>query len=197
MRNLLILLLGLSLGYINNSRAEEVSISADNAITPEVVEEVAIENSEQLNNISENSEKKPEVEILHHIEHQQVPLPQCDDKKLEEAANDFITAYLDKSTIMLRRRYFILHNLDKFAEEKVANYKTSSTRPVSDVIASIKVNKGIAEENIRLCKNQSKDKFAGKLYLIIFPQEEAFAVNIVNLIDSNKDQSETYFVYTN
>ncbi len=125
------------------------------------------------------------------IETKQVQLPQCTDKKLHAAVKEFVAGYFagnaDKNVRFRRRRHFITHNLDGFATENVANYKTESTRPVSDVIADVKINKGVAENNLRLCKSQSPNADVKNIYLLIYPEAAAFRCVMINLAGEQKD----------
>lgn len=202
MRNLLVLILSLVLSTFN-AYAEE---TPEPATAENVAEEVAApeENNVQKatidpKEISSEPEKKPELEVVHQIERKMIPMPACDDETLLKRSSEFIGAYFEananEGTLYRRRRYFILHNLDKFQTENVANYKTAATSPVSDIIADIKTNHGVAEENMRLCKNISSDKFAGKIYLLIYPEEEGYRVHVINLLDKQTTNEEASFIY--
>lgn len=217
MRRILILLLSVLLNFSAEVQAEE-----DIAETPQIVEEeqekaqlnsqMKVEETE--NNMDLSGKENPgvdelvvsspqiEVEVEKSLPVQEINLPSCEDEKLLELAKDYITSYFENSknegTLYRRYRHFILHNLNQFIEVNVANYKTAQAAPVSDMIADIKVNKGIMEENIRLCKNQSKDRYAGKMYMIIYPKEaESFQVDLVNLTPNKSENKNTGFVFTN
>lgn len=169
-----------------------------------VSEKTEDSNTEHDNNvtaadISSLPVPQTEYEEVKELTIEKVSLPDCEDKKLIETTESYIKEFFDKvpneGTIYRRRRYFILKNLDKFKEENIANYKTAETSPVSDIIADIKVNKGIAEENMRLCKNQSKDQYAGKVYILIYPDENEIKVRVINLVVKQTIGIETTFVY--
>lgn len=146
-----------------------------------------------------NSPKKAEYEEIREIPKNIVVPPSCEDEKLQQETikyvNDYFNLTKNEGTLYRRRRYFVMHNLDKFKEENIANYKTEATSPVSDIIASIKVNKGIDEENMRLCKNTSKDKFAGDIYLVIYPEQEGFRTQVINLVPKQRIDDEASFYY--
>lgn len=151
--------------------------------------------------ISVTQEPKVEYEEVRKVEREIIPLPACDDEKLIKEAFDYIKKYFDtvpnEGTVYRRRRYFILNNLDKFKEVNVENYKTAATSPVSDIIADVKVNKGIVDENLRLCKNQSPDKYAGEVYALIYPVEQGYEVRLINLSVKQTIGKETSFIYKN
>jgi len=220
-----ILSLCLSFGLVFPVWAEDENVTEENAIAEQVTErtpqaepqeqiaeteqtpEIAVEQDIQEKkeiledaDISLNKEKKPEFEVVYQVEKNLQTLPACSDEKLQISAKEYIKKYLDETlnqgTIFRRHKYFVLHNLDKFAEENIADYKTAATSPVSDMIAHAKMNKGIIEENMRLCKNTSANKYAGKIFLLIYPEDENnYRVNVINLARTQIGQSETTFTY--
>ena len=138
-------------------------------------------------------------EIIRKIEKEIIPLPSCDDKKLIEQTREFVIEYYTKNISQnvfdRRRKHFVIKNIDKFAQENIANYKTEKQRPVSDVLINLKINKGIIDENLKLCKNNSKNKEASDVYLIIHPENTGYRVHIVNLkLDYNVEE-DVSFVY--
>ena len=146
-----------------------------------------------VSSVVENiSSDKPVAEIItYEVKKEILPLPTCDDNKLIEKTREFIKEYYsksnDNSVVHRRKKHFVLNNLNKFTKENVANYKTESTRPVSDVIAELKVNEKIIEENILLCKNTSKDKYASNIYLLAHPYKKGYKVFLLNLDDKVRD----------
>ena len=184
----------LSVGMmVESSQAQEVE---ENMPKAESVIQEATLNKDEINSVAE---RKPEAEVVHKIENKVVSLPPCNDKKLYENNIEFIRDYFDKvadiSTLQRRRRHFIINNLANFDEENIANYQTSATSPVSDYIAEVKVNNGLTDENLRLCKNTSKDMFAKDLYLLIYPENEGYRVQVINLMPSLEKYEKLSFEY--
>lgn len=136
--------------------------------------------------------------IVHQVEKQIIPMPTCQDEKLISATKEFISEFYkddtNKNVKERRHRYFLTHNLDKFSKENIANYKTEDTKPVSDIIADRKINKSIAEENMLLCKNQSANEEAGKLFLLIYPEADGYRVEAINL-ELKPSGKDTSFLY--
>lgn len=208
MKKLLILLLVIFLNSAYETQAEEGSLE-DNALSEQEADshESEMDTSENENTLPEeinelsNKEafSKTEVEINRSLEQKKINMPLCDDENLLEVTKDYIVSYFRKSqnegTLYRRYRHFILQNINQFREENIANYKSAQTRPVSDIITDIKINKGVAEENIRLCKNYSKDRFAGKMYMIIYPSEaNVFQVQLINLTPQKNETAN--FIFT-
>lgn len=178
---------------------DETVSEEQNQEPKEGVSEELMEQVEQENAL--DTPKKTEYEEIREVAEEIIPLPACDDERLRKEAfkyiNDYFNLASNEGTLFRRRRYFVLHNLDKFKEENIANYKTEETSPVSDMIAATKINKGIAEENLRLCKNTAKDKFAGKIFLLIYPEQNGVRTRVINLVDKQRIDDEASFFYEN
>jgi len=211
---ILLMLLGFDINGISLAMAEEnEDINLINENTNEQVNNKAEQQSEEnieindetseisAKDISSEPEANVEYEKIVKVEREVTSLPLCDDEKLIKETSDYIKKYFDsipnEGTIYRRRRYFILNNLDKFKEVNIEDYKTAETSPVSDIIADVKVNKGLVDENIRLCKNQSSDKYAGQIYALIYPAEDGYEVHLINLSIKQTVGKETSFIYKN
>ncbi len=147
---------------------------------------------------AEETEITAQDVIVHQVEKQIIPMPTCQDEKLMSATKEFISEFYkdntNKNVKERRHRYFLIHNLDKFSKENIANYKTEATKPVSDIIADRKINKSIIEENMLLCKNQSENEEAGKLFLLIYPEADSYRVETINL-ELKPSGKDTSFLY--
>ena len=146
----------------------------------------------EVSSIVENIDPDKNIEqdvITYEIKKEILPLPTCDDEKLMQKTKEFIENYykqnINKSVIERRKRYFILRNLNNFTKENIANYKTEKSRPVSDIIAELKVNENIIEENMLLCKNQDINKYVDSIYLLVYPHKNGYKVFLLNLDDNN------------
>ncbi len=150
-------------------------------------------------NNEEDSGNSQQNEIVHKIEKEIIPLPDCGNQKLIEKTKEFVIEYYKKNIFQnifdRRKRHFVIDNIDKFVEEDIANYKTEKQRPISDMIIDLKVNKGVIEENLRLCKNSSKNKEASNVYLVIHPENDNFKVHVINLKSKYNIKEDVSFVY--
>ncbi len=148
---------------------------------------------------AEPAAQEPGEVVVHKVEKQLHVLPSCDDTKLLTAVKGYIAAYFDKnkegSAVFRRRRYFIMHNLADFAKENIANYKTETSRPISDIIIDLKINHNVLEENMLLCKNQSQYDAPGKIYLLVHPEGNGYRVYVINLQKPETPLDEISFVY--
>lgn len=144
-------------------------------------------------------EPQPFETIVRTVEKNIIPLPDCNDKKLLAEAKAFVTAYYqkydNKGVMFRRRRHFILNALQNLNTENVANYKTQDARPVSDIIAELKVNQGVLEENMLLCKKQMSIKGVKDIYLLVYPSDGGYKVHVLNLDPKRADGYENVFEY--
>lgn len=214
-----LLILFLSLCFISPTYAGDV-VSKENvpeATVAEVQEELTVTeeqslatnkmNSEEFFKQAEqenvlNAEKKPEVEIIHKIEAKHFSLPACDDKKLYEETKKFIDSYFtnlaSKGTLFRRRHYFVIKSLESFSMEDVAAYKTTAKPTVANAIANIEVNLGLNDDNLRLCKSTSQNKYTKNIYLLIYPKDDGYVVQVLNLLDRHQeDYNDISFFYKN
>ena len=171
--------------------------------TPVFAEEADTEISGELikqideGNITD-AEKQPEIEIIHKVEHKVTPLPECNNPILYEKTKEFLNTYFERlgnlGTLYRRRYYFVLHNIDKFVKEDIAAYKTA--KKFMAKYDTPGVNFSLSDDNLRLCKNTSENKYAKDVYLLIFPKDDGYIVQILNLMDRQaKDDLDISFFY--
>lgn len=169
-----------------------------NSSIVEVSQTAEVSSSENTSAVQDVSETF--ATIVRTVEKDIKPLPQCNDEKLLAEARDFVTKYYQKNEnmgVMFRRhRHFVLKALQsEFEQENVANYRTQETRPISDIIAELKVNQGVAEENIILCKKQISIKGMKDIYLLVYPVEEGYKVHVLNLNPKREKTPDSSFIY--
>ncbi|MBO5038099.1 MAG: hypothetical protein J6C85_01385 [Alphaproteobacteria bacterium] len=164
--------------------------------TPEVIKELEALPVATKQNVTE---PEPEETILHTVKKKIIPIPECHSPKLLNSAREHIATFLrtsaTNSTLFRRRRHFILKSLDAFTTENIADYKTSAQSPVSDIIVDLKMNGGVLEENMRLCKNENINQAERPLFLLIWPEDGKYKVRIINLSDKRYVNLETSFIY--
>lgn len=188
----LLLSLLISFFVVSGVSAEE-TVGIENNILPATEEQTASADKQMA------EQAEGDVVVIRKVEKTIVPLPTCSDEKLVAQTRQYISEYFAENeggnSYQRRRRHFILNNLDKFEAENVANYKTEATRPVSDIIADLRVNHNVLEENMRLCKNISPNKEAAKVYLLIYPAENGYNVTVINLKEQRQKDEQTSFYY--
>ncbi len=149
--------------------------------------------------VEANSDNEPIKKIItYEVKKEVLPLPTCSDDKLIEKTKEFVRSYYDQnsndnSVVYRRKKHFVLKSLNDFTKENVANYKTEKSRPISDVIAELKVNEKVIEENILLCKNNSQDKYSNNIYLLAYPKGKGYKVFVLNL--DKKQHMNNFFEY--
>lgn len=151
------------------------------------------------NDVVLSNENTPEEVFVREIKREIIELPLCSDSKLIEQAKNTIIDYYEKTQLSnisdRRRKHFILDNINNYSPENIENYKSEKARPVSDIIVDLKINKSVLEENMRLCKNLSKNKQASDVYLLIFADDTNTKVKIINLKKKQSIDDDISFIY--
>lgn len=109
-----------------------------------------------------------------------VALPDCGDSRLTNNVLQRIAQYYashPNNTIIEKRRQILLQkNLRNFKDIDIDTFSAKENIKIADKLISYKINKGLNSSDIRLCKSTSSQP----LYLIIYPQNNIYTVEIVN-----------------
>lgn len=109
-----------------------------------------------------------------------VAKPECQNPRLLQKVLERITSFYGQnpsnSIIDKRRQILMLKNLRNFQEVEIASFDPNENYAVSDQIISYKINKGLKEEEMRLCRSS----FQRPIYLLIYPHNNFYTVEIIN-----------------
>lgn len=151
---------------------------------------------------AEEAETSENVNIIHtpeYIPQEEIVdpnIPACNDEKLIEAIKKEVSQYLAKqssgSIIAKRNRNLVMKYLDTFNEKDVENFDNQENYLVADTLIMLKLNKRISSKNIRLCVTEGKKT----LYILIYPEDFRYNVEIINLNPSNSSKGNFSFLYT-
>ena len=113
-----------------------------------------------------------------------VSKPSCGDKKLTDKVLVRIAQYYKKnpqrSIMDLRHQNLLLKNLESFEKVDLTRFSPQENYAVSDKLIEYKINRGIKEEDMQLCRSQNENK----IYLLIYPENNFYTVEILNFADS-------------
>ena len=111
-------------------------------------------------------------------------LPACNDTNLvaglHQALKDYYAANTDTSLIEQRYRRLMLQNLAHFEEVPIKNLTPKDNYLLADHIIMAKINLGVTEAEMRLCRNLAQGKET-PLYLLIYPVKKGLMVEALNL----------------
>lgn len=111
-------------------------------------------------------------------------LPVCNNADLvsglRQALKDYYAANADSSLIEQRHRRLMLQNLAHFEEVPIKSLAPKDNYLLADHIIMAKINLGVAEAEMRLCRNLAQGKET-PLYLLIYPVEKGLMVEVLNL----------------
>lgn len=173
--------LSLVLALAGNVKANEQEPEVQEEAQVAVVEETAIEPAE-----AEDLEIKAN------------PRPECSDKKLAEKVVETLVAYQKEhpaTTQIDRRRDILLRrNLTSFEEVAVEGFTSKQDFNVANAIIMTKINKGLEDKDLRLCKGKGIAG-ASKVYVLLYPVGEGNVGEIINLQSSGKEIKTLSFIY--
>lgn len=109
-----------------------------------------------------------------------VAKPECDNPRLLQKVLERIALFYKQhpvnNIIDNRRQTLMLKNLRDFKEVDIASFEPKENYSVSDQIIAYKINKGIKDKQMRLCRSS----LPRAIYLLIYPQNNFYTVEIIN-----------------
>ncbi len=162
-----ILMLSINISYAASTepqkKGEEISSN----------EETGIELSrKQLQSVvNENSFFSDKPAVFH---------PSCDNPRLLEKVLARIEQYYKEtpspSIVDKRRQALMLRQLETFVPVDVNSFPPKENYAVADRLIDIKINDGIKSQDLSLCKSKGERE----IYLLIYPQDSFYTVEIIN-----------------
>ncbi|MCX4349680.1 MAG: hypothetical protein OSJ76_07860 [Alphaproteobacteria bacterium] len=125
-------------------------------------------------------------------------LPACADSRLKELVLAKVHEYHSEhpvSSILEKRRQALLYkNVQQFAEVSAEGFTSKQDFNVANKLLMVKINNGLDNQELRLCKNEGAGK-AGEIYLLIYPYGFDIRVSILNFVPQVSGQDEFYINY--
>lgn len=126
------------------------------------------------------------------------PRPECSDKRLSEKVIEALVAYQKEhpSTMQIDRRRDILlrRNLTNFEEVAVEGFTSKQDFNVANAIIMTKINKGLEDKDLRLCKGKGLAG-AARVYVLLYPVGEGNVGEIINLKSAGEDIQNLSFIF--
>ncbi len=123
-----------------------------------------------------------------------IELPSCEDAKILEKVIAKIKDYQAQkpvnNIIEKRQRILILKKLQNFSQVEISPYKNGAYFYVADEVLKTKINKQVAEKDMRLCIDNNES-----LFLLIYPENGDYRVEILNFVSPTKDGNNFYVFY--
>ncbi len=122
-------------------------------------------------------------------------LPRCDAPALMEALNAKVAEYYAgqpaENITTRRRQALILKNMEKFEEIDITSFQPSDNYQVANLIMMKKMNLGLVEADMRICKNEA-DSILSEVYLLIYPDNGMARASLINF--TNNSANREFFV---
>ena len=125
-------------------------------------------------------------------------LPECNDEKLQRLLDEKIEEYYRKtppdSLIEKRMQQLILRNFHSFEAVDTSNFGPEDDRRVANKLISAKINNGLSDNEIRLCRTQSDSKLP-IVYLLIYPENFTYIVEVINFVNYSPSYRDFIVIY--
>lgn len=201
MRSLMLLILGLGLVFPCFARAQETPAAETQAAEPApAVEELPFE--EVI--IPTAEEADAEIQVIDGSEEigirpkEAFALPQCDNEpmiaKIIAKVNAYNKEHPVASIMEKRNQALMLKNLRHFTEADPANFTAEQNFNVANKILMTKINYGLDDSDLRLCKNAGRGK-AADIYLLIYPMWGNVYVSIINFVPQTSEKDDFFIIY--
>lgn len=109
-----------------------------------------------------------------------IVMPECDNVRLHalvlKKIEDYFSIEHASSVIEKRNQILLLRNFNKYEMLDTNNFSTKENTTVADKIITYKINKGLDNDKIRICRSYSERP----IYLFIYPTGNSFIAEIVN-----------------
>lgn len=126
------------------------------------------------------------------------PRPECSDEKLAKKVVETLISYQKEhpSTTQIDRRRDILlrRNLTSFEEVAVEGFTSKQDFNVANAIIMNKINKGLEDSDLRLCKGKGIAG-ASNVYILLYPVGEGNVGEIINLKSAGEDIQNLSFIF--
>ncbi len=136
-----------------------------------------------------------ETTLKDNAEHQ--ALPTCNDKKLHELLTAKISEYYQKHTAVSqlekRMQKLLSRNMNNFNEVDIASFSPQDNIYVANKLMSIKINDGLENKEIRLCRTDSIPNLP-IVYLLIYPDNYYYMIDIINFAGTSSNR-EFFVIY--
>lgn len=179
----LFLLIGLLLSF--PVYAEELSETEQIATTEnETVQTVEQATVEEVDPLAPDVIEEEEV-VVEQVPQEQI-LPSCDDETLLQTVSNLLHEYDAENPVESlydkRQRALQLKYLNNYEEDQVAGYTSAQNQEVADKLLMTKINEGLDDEEIRLCKSKlDKNSRFKPVYVIVYQDKVGLMqVSILN-----------------
>lgn len=125
-------------------------------------------------------------------------LPECNDAKLKDLVREKIVSHFAstnrRSLVDQRRQKLLLRNLEQFKEISVASFPRKENYWVADNILMTKINDGLKDEDLRLCRSSFSGRIA-PIYLLLHPENYQRVVDIINFVPQSGKGKDFFIIY--
>jgi len=136
----------------------------------------------------------PEPEIVEDIQASPT-LPSCQDENVQQHVTQLLEEYNKEhpvhSIYEKRQRTLQIRLANHFEEQPVTGFTSRQNRSVADKLLITKINNGLNDSEIRLCKSNAKGTEFKPVYLMIYNHHQKTELHILNFLDNPAEELKT------
>ena len=129
---------------------------------------------------------------------QVLALPSCQDERLlaqvKELLEEYDAEHPVSSIYDRRQRIMKMRFATSYEEEQVSGFTSKNNRVVADKLLMTKINNGLNDNEIRLCKSNKKSEQFSPIYLMIYPHANEWVVEVLNLLENSGEELKVTFM---
>lgn len=123
-------------------------------------------------------------------------LPSCQDEKVIMQAKELLESYNREhpvnSLYEKRQRALQLKNISAYKEEAVAGYTSKKNEIVANKLLMTKINQGLTDDEIRLCRSVNQNARFHSIYLMMYANNDnQVELYILNFLDNPNEELKT------
>ena len=124
--------------------------------------------------------------------------PDCNDGRLQRLLDEKIAEYYRKtppsSLLEKRMQKLILRNFNDFEPVDTSSFTTDDNLRVANKLLTVKINNGLEDNEIRLCRTRGNSKLPA-VYLLIYPENYYYMVDVINFVNYSPTHKDFFVIY--
>jgi len=137
---------------------------------------------------------EPEIEIQ---EQKTGILPSCEDERVLQQVQALLEEYNQEhpvnSIYEKRQRALQMRYMQKYDEEEVSGFTSKQNREVADKLLMTKINNGLNDNEIRLCKSNVEGTDFQPIYIMMYQNHNnETELYILNFLKSTLEELKTF-----
>ena len=177
----------------------QIQIQTDKEIEEDGIEPEAVNPEDNEEEVIEELDLTEPPEVNLYVDKtRSLALPTCEDKLLikmvEEKAAQYYAQHPAGTIMEKRHQALLLKYLGSYQEVSAKGFTSKQNYNVANQLLMTKINLGLDDNELRLCKNSGHGN-ASDIYLLIYPKYGEIRVSIINFVNNLQPKEEFFVIY--